>query len=421
VLLAVLIAVPAVMAQEGGGEDISLTEAVTGGDVSLNVRLRYEHADQDGLESSDAVTVRPRLGYATKPYKGVKAFVELEHVQPINDEDDFNQAGTNPGGAGKTVIADVEGAELNQAYLDIACPLTGGKVRAGRQRIILDNARFVGNVGWRQNEQTYDGATAVLAKEDHGTITYGYVNKVNRIFGEDNGTKPAGSAANASDFDGDVHLVNVSSDALPIGELTGYAYLLDLNNTNFAAGASSDTFGVRLTGSRETRRGHILKYEGEYARQTDNSGSPDGADFDTDYYLGKLAYDCGHGTLGVGYEVLGSDDGARGFGTPLATLHAHNGWADVFLATPADGLEDSFVFAGAMLPGGIKADVIYHEFASDEGSTDYGTEIDVKLVKKLTDNITVLAKYADYNADSDPGNPRAADVVKGSIEATLSF
>jgi hypothetical protein len=34
----------------------------------------------------------------------------------------------------------------------------GLKLKAGRQRIKLDDDRWVGNVGWRQNEQTYDAA-----------------------------------------------------------------------------------------------------------------------------------------------------------------------------------------------------------------------------------------------------------------------
>jgi len=51
----------------------------------------------------------------------------------------------------------------------------------------------------------------------------------------------------------------------------------------------------------------------------------------------------------VGYEVL-EGNGAIGFATPLATLHAFNGWADMFLTTPANGLKDLYFRASYALP-----------------------------------------------------------------------
>jgi len=142
-----------------GEENVSLLDAIVGGAPTANLRLRYEHADADGAEAADAVTLRTRLGYRTLPYHGLRGFVEFEDVTSLVDDDQYNQAGLNPRGAGKTVIADVEGTELNQAFLEMTCPVTEGVIKAGRQRLILGNARFVGNVGWRQNEQTYDAIT----------------------------------------------------------------------------------------------------------------------------------------------------------------------------------------------------------------------------------------------------------------------
>ena len=393
---------------------------MTGGKFRVDVRLRLEHGDQDGLESSEALTGRPRIGYETLEYKGVRAFVELEHVQAINDSDDYNQAGTNPGGAGKTVIADPEGAELNQAYLSGTCPITGIKLKVGRQRMNINNARFLGNVGWRQNEQTFDAATASWSGNDVLDVSYGYIEKVNRIFGEANGTKPAGAKPNAADFNTDSHVVNVSTRALPVGTLTAYAFLLDLGEDNLAATNSSDTVGIRLDTSHELREGCTLKLQAEYAQQEDNSATPNDIDYEAEYYMGDLACVSEDVTIGVGHEVLGSDNG-RGFSMPLATLHKFNGWADIFLVTPPAGLEDTYVYASTTLPGSITGKVVYHEFASETGSTDYGSEIDVLLVKKVSENVTVLAKFANYDADNGAGNPRASDVTRASIEAALKF
>ena len=67
--------------------------------------------------------------------------------------------------------------------------------------------------------------------------------------------------------------------------------------------------------------------------------------------------------LKLGYELLGSDD-SKSFSTPLATLHAFNGWADMFLATPATGLKDTYLSATTTLAD-IKLGAAYHDFRAD--------------------------------------------------------
>jgi hypothetical protein len=105
--------------------------------------------------------------------------------------------------------------------------------------------------------------------------------------------------------------------------------------------------------------------------------------------------------------VLGSGDnkgaaGRTGFSTPLATLHAFNGWADVFLNTPAAGLQDLYAFAQVTLPGAFPLRFVYHKFDADSGSGDFGQEFDVLLSRKLGKHWTALAKYAYYDAEDLP-------------------
>jgi hypothetical protein len=101
--------------------------------------------------------------------------------------------------------------------------------------------------------------------------------------------------------------------------------------------------------------------------------------------------------FGAGYEVLGSDGGRKGFATPLATLHAFNGWADLFLNTPVKGLRDFSVSAGVTLPGSVPLKVVYHDFTSDFGRVDYGNEWDAQLSRKIGPRWAVLAKVARYH------------------------
>lgn len=408
-------------AQEGdGGSSQSILDALRGGTPKADARLRYEHAQEEGKQSADALTVRPRLGYLTAPYKGVNGFLEFEHVQAIPDDEDYNAAGLN-GQGGRTVIADVEGTELNQAWLSGSCPLTGVDVKAGRQRIKLDNERFIGNVGWRQNEQTYDSLTATKTLMDQVALFYGYVWEVNRIFGQDKGSEPSGEAANAAQFDSEAHLINAALTTCPYATLTGYAYLLDLGQGTVARANSSDTVGVRLDGKHEVEEGKSVAYSVEYANQGDNDATTEGVTVDADYLAANLSGTLPVGTLGVGYEVLGSDDGVS-FKTPLATLHAFNGWADVFLTTPDEGLEDSFVYVATVCPlTGVNGKLVYHEFASDEGDIDYGSEIDAVLSRKVLENVNMIAKFSSYNADAGEDNPRVSDVEKFSVEANVSF
>jgi hypothetical protein len=74
----------------------------------------------------------------------------------------------------------------------------------------------------------------------------------------------------------------------------------------------------------------------------------------------------------------------------------------LFLTTLATGLRDYYATVGRkiglpFLPGGLNAGVTYHEFDSDVGGLDYGSELDASLGFKLGP-VGMLAKFADYNA-----------------------
>ncbi len=367
----------------------SITEALVGGKPVLDMRLRYENVDQDGIANdADALTLRTRLGYGTGEYMGVSLFGEFEDTTPVTDDD------YNSGRNGKTtypVVADPDVTAVNQAFIQYT-GLSDTRLRYGLQRVILDNARFVGNVGWRQNEQTFQGFTLVNTSLPDTTIVYGYVTEVHTI--------------TETRIDTRSHLVNVSYAGLPFGKLTGYGYFLDLRGP-----ASNKTLGVRFAGKQDMD-GFSLLYALEYAKQTDYK-SGDGR-IDADYTLIELGGSMQGITAKVGYEVLGADN-YSGFETPLATKHAFNGWADKFLGTPTDGLEDLYVSVGGKLAG-VKLLAVYHDFSSDRGSTDYGTEWDLLAVKKFGKHYSLGVKYANYNADQF-----ATDTTKFWLWAGVKF
>lgn len=380
----------------------SITAAFQAGKASFNARLRYEDAEAAGLQDSEAFTARARVGYETGVWNGLKALFEFEGTAALNDDDNFDGFGTS---GTHTTIADPENAELNRAQL--VWSNGDNTVIAGRQRIQLGNERFVGNVGWRQNEQTYDGVALVSTAIDNVTLVYGWVDQVNRIFGNEAGGALERLHTNA-------HAVNLIYSGWELGTITLYDYYLDVDNAGIF---SSNSFGASLSIANALGEGsdYTLGLYAEIAKQEDVADNTTA--YDANYYhiAGTLSRDIF--SVGLGYEVLGSDGGTFAFQTPLATGHKFNGFADVFLVTPASGLEDFYVSASCQLEK-VKLAAYYHEFDSEEGSTDLGDEWDLVATYKYNDNWSGTAKYADYS-QGDATSP--VDTQRFSIQIDYKF
>lgn len=372
-------------------------DAFSNGSADLSFRYRFEFVDQDGLdENAKASTIRTRLNYKTEAYNGFTFFVEADNVTEAFADDYNAGAGNTPSRGAYPVVADPTGTEINQAWFNYDFS-KGNGVKVGRQRIILDNQRFVGGVGWRQNEQTYDAISGSF-KIGESKLFMSYIDNVNRIFGED---------VAAGDHDGETFLVNWSNQINEVGKLTAYYY--DINNKD-AAAFSTATIGAKFTGNVEA-----FNYGIEFANQNDAHNN--GVDFSANYWRLDGAYKMDNATVFGGYEVLEGDANKAGasFRTPLATLHAFNGWADKFLATPGDGLEDFFVgVQGAV--SGFKWKAIYHDFSAQDGGRDFGDEIDFSVAKDLNKHTSVLVKAAFYNADN-----HATDTSKIWFMVTSKF
>ncbi len=360
----------------------TFAEALAQGKVSLNARLRYEAVEQTGLRDSTALTLRTRLGFTTAPLDGWQAMLEVENITAANP-DGYNQAGLNPGGAGRTVIADPTGTEINQAFLS----RTNGHTTAtlGRQRFVLDNHRFIGDGGFRQNLQTFDALVVQDKSLDKTTLTYAYLWRINRTFGN---RHPQGV------FESNSHVLHAAYAGLPAGTLTGYAYLLDFDNS---PANSCATYGASFVGTAKISDTVKAAYRAEFATQSDYGSST--LNYTARYSSLEAGLAVAEGSLTLGQEILGSN-GSVGFKTPLATLHPMNGWADLFLATPAAGLRDTYLKSTANLPEKISLTAYWHDFNTDRGNTNLGREFDASLSRKFGKFTTVLAKYARFDRDA---------------------
>lgn len=366
----------------------SLTEALTGGDASIALRYRFEYVDSDdGSREAKASTLKSRITYKTLPLEGFSATFEMDNNSVVFDDNYNDASGTDSDPEAK--VADATYTEINQAYLNYAAGDTN--VRYGRQRILLDNQRFVGGVGWRQNEQTYDAFSIINKSLPNTTITLANIYNVN--------------TAKGGNIDGNdhqvYHVLNESIKGLKVS-----AYYYDLKDI-------SNTAGIRLSGSSDLNDDLALLFTAEYADQTkDNT-----AENETDYLNLEAGLNISGITAKLGYELQSSDSGAAAFSTPLGTNHAFNGWADLFLTTPAIGLKDqSLTVSSSNL--GPKIALTYHQFDSDVNSIEFGNEIDLAVSKKFTDNLSGLFKLAHFDGKAEGGKP---DTTKVWLQLAAKF
>ena len=138
-------------------------------------------------------------------------------------------------------------------------------------------------------------------------------------------------------------------------------------------------------------------------------------DYDTNYFRLQAIWKLDAFSAGLGFESLGSDNG-QGFRTPLATLHAFNGWADQFLGTPADGLEDFYVRVGYEHRSWV-FQALWHNFDAEASGDSFGSEIDLSAKRALGKRYDLLFKLAAFDSDS----PDFVDVTKAWLMVSARF
>ncbi|MEM8498137.1 MAG: alginate export family protein [Pseudomonadota bacterium] len=372
VLLMIVLCSPKAMANSAIGLDSEH------GKLWLDGRLRAEQVDEENaLQTAEALILRTRLGYSTPEKYDWKMLIEAENSYAL--QDDYNS--TTNGRTDHSVIADPEDTEINRALLSYR-GFRDTTLTLGRQRIVFDNARFIGNVGWRNNEQTFDAGLVEYKPVERLSMKLGYIGKVRRIFGPD---------SSKGTFDMSSPIVNLSyQNREKSWKLSSYGYFLDFQDN---PANSQKTLGLSLSGKLNVSS---IKpaYHLEYARQSAYKGSSISSALS--YLHTKLTADINRVKLTLGYENLGSSNN-RAFQTPLATGHAFNGWSDRFLATPVNGLQDQYVGLGSTMLG-VKVLARHHRFRSDAGSQDYGSELNVLVKKAFNNGINVGLKLARYSA-----------------------
>lgn len=353
--------------------------------LQWDARIRHEQVSDDGFaRNAHADTLRLRLGLLANFGAGWSGLLEGAGVASAGG--DYN-SGAN-GHTAYPPITDPSGSALNQAWL--AWKGDAFSATIGRQRVQLDNQRWIGNSGWRQLEQTFDAVTTQWQPAAGWTLRYDWLDRVHRVAGPD----ALNELARARSLD--THLLNANF-ARSSQQWTAYLYLHDDRDV---ATASTATAGFRWTGMPSASIegfGWVL----EAARQSDHAANPQ--HFTLNYWLLEPSYTLAGITGALGWEHLGGN-GRSAVQMPLATLHAFNGWDDQFMVTPADGLNDRYAtFNGKLGTSGWRGKlawiVSWHDFRSTHASIRYGSECDASLAFPFTKNLVGLVKAASYRAD----------------------
>lgn len=355
----------------------SFAESLENTEVKWHFRYRLEDVDQDNaLEDATASTLLSRVTLDTQTYNDFSFKLEVDNVSAVTNRDDYNS--TLNGNTDYSVVADPEATEINQAALTYS-GFDNTKVIAGRQRINLGTQRFVGGVGWRQNEQTYDGVLINNKSINNTNLTYAYINNINTITDGNVDTRS--------------HFVNYDWSLADNMSLNFYGYFLDFKEAPLS---STKTIGARYSLKPTSDLPFFLN--AEFAKQSEYEDNP--TNLDADYQLLEVGYQMQNINFIIAQEVLSGDDSISGqaFQTPLATKHKFQGWADQFLVTPDAGIEDTYFAVNAkfsMQSFGL----VYHDFKAEATSQDYGSEIGVNYTSKIDKNLSFVAKLADYSSD----------------------
>lgn len=370
------------------GDPVAVGDGITI-DPMLDARLRWENVETPA-KGADAVTIRLRSGLEVKHAPShLSILAEAEATGALDN--DYNGLAfiPNKARAGFATVPDAPNVELNRLQIQYRTKALG--LTVGRQRINLDDQRWVGSVAWRQNEQTFDAVRAE-AKLGPAMIDATYARSQRTIYGVDAGPRTA--------YDGNFAFLQAGVKAGPV-TVKGFAYLVDYDAAEQAPAlaaqlADTQTYGARATTALPLGETVKLSLAASYARQSNWKGNP--AKYGVDYVAGEAGLSAKGFALTGGYELLGSDKG-HALQTPMATLHKFNGWADLFLTTPSAGLEDVYVGLNASPVhfGGFQGTLTWHSFHSDSGHVHFGDEWDASVGVKVS-RVALLAKFADYRA-----------------------
>ena len=372
-------------------DGIKLNDYLT---ASINSRYRFENVkDESKPLTANASTLRTRMGLQTTEINGFSSYFEFENTTLLGDANFDNFTNNKPN---YPTINDQNNNEVNQLYINYKAPLQN-EVRFGRQEISLDDKRFIGNSGWAQNGQTYDGIKITNTSLPFLKATYAYLNRAIRS---------RGVYADGSFYNMDTNILNLNFTALNNVDgfslnLIPFFYSIQIDETPTL---SSNTEGLRVEAKKTIGDKTSAQLLLEAATQNDFDNNPDS--YELGYYRVEPKIIYGNFTFDIGMKVF-EGNGVSSFQTPLASQHGFHGWSDVISRIPANGLSDKYAELSYNVPADYECDILkntkltfaYFNEDSDDNSQSYAQEYNYEIAKTINKNYTVALAYADYQSE----------------------
>ncbi|MBL8516770.1 MAG: alginate export family protein [Betaproteobacteria bacterium] len=373
----------------------TFADALRNGRFEAQVRPRLNRIHEARKpERADAVTARVIAGWKSAPFHGLRLAAELIHsdrIGPRRFNDNPREVSPYP------LLPDPRFSGINQAWVDWSGEFAN--IRIGRQRLRLDNERFVSDNDFRQVPQMFTGAAL------RGRLGAEAEWRAGRF------TRLRGTRGVESDIK--LSFAQAAWNPAPGQALLGYLMWYEPPPGGGQTGATNNAHrvaGARWQGQVKTSGGGSWLYHLEAARQSAHAGGDSVISADYLRVGGGWAAGAARGewVVRLDHEVKGSNTGRYGLQTPLTDLYAYNGWALQFVTTPREGLRDTWITVKKPLgPVDVFGEV--HRFRADAGGANLGRELDLGLIWRvpawLGDDARLIAQTARYR---QPGN----DVTK---------
>jgi hypothetical protein len=281
--------------------------------------------------------------------------------------------------------------DFHQAYAQGA--LTDAwRLRVGRQEIVFDDSRLLGNIDWLQQGQSFDGGRLMFAD---GAWSWDLAGAIIHEGGVRNESLYATRGAWK---DGDL-------------SVAGLGYLQYARRR----ANGEDDFWKATPGAR------VVWSDADLGLNADLSGygqfgASEIAGTAIDYQAWMAAARLGWagenvGSIETGVDLLSGDDDltdttVKVFDTLFATNHKWYGWMDYFLNVPVHtkglGLTDVLVGYTAPKFGRVTPKLVGHWFMTAQdsaaGNSDLGIEVDTQVVVAIADGVKLVGGYSLFLA-----------------------
>jgi len=381
-----------------------------GGELRPRVELADQSVGAKKNQKNTFTTQRTRINMRAIVNKDVSGFIQIQDVRtwggssPTTAPPSLTQTGTS---------VSASGLDIHQAYIDLKnIQDTGVSLKLGRQEMVFDEHRLIGNIGWIQQAQTFDAARGSIALGDGVDFTAFFA----RTVAIDTHPTLKNTINNAATFESSFSGARLTYNLGGKDRITPYFYYaLNPSRTGAANAAGTTNTIPNVADNIKYAGAYFLKHIGGFRVRIDGAyefGNVNNAT-SINAYMATVAVgtnlDIASGAnLTLWYDYLSGDDNPNDltvhtFTTPYATNHAYYGHMDKFLNIPRQGLQDIAIKFWIKPTAKLKLIIQAHQFLSAKTSNTPGTppknlgqELDLHAKYPIAKNTMLVLGYSHY-------------------------